>query len=89
MKTSWSDIQQIERYLLNQLDGEAHQVFEADLQVNTLLRMNVKVQRHMMQLLQYYHRRKLRRAVERTRNRIFADPAKAGFRQEITQLFKH
>jgi anti-sigma factor RsiW len=89
MKTSWNDIHWIERYLLDQLDEEERRTFEAGLRANPLLRLNVQAQKKMMQLLRYYHRRKLRREAERARHRLFEDPAKAGFRQEITQLFKH
>jgi len=89
MKTSWSDIQQIERYLLHQLDEKERQSFEAGLRVSPCLRVQVQVQQKMMQLLRYYHRRKLKREAERVRDRLFEDPAKAGFRQEIIQLFKH
>ena len=89
MKTSWSDIHQIERYLLRQLDEGEHRAFEAGLRADPLLRLNVQVQRKMMQLLRHYHRRKLKRAAERTRDHLFNDPAKAAFAQEITQLFKH
>jgi hypothetical protein len=89
MKTSWSDIQQIERYLMHQLDDDERHGFEAGMAGSALLRMNVRVQQQMMRLLHYYHRRKLKRAAERTRDRLFTDPAKASFRQEMTQLFKH
>lgn len=89
MKTSWSDIQRVERYLLGQLDEEERRTFEVALRANPLLRLNVQTQQKMMQLLRLYHRRKLRREAERARDRLFEDPAKAGFRQEMTQLFKH
>jgi len=89
MKTSWSDIQQIERYLLGQLDIEERQTFEAGLRANPVWRLNVQVQQKMMQLLRYYHRRKLKRHAERVRDHLFRDPAKDRFRQEIAQYFNH
>jgi len=89
MKTSWSDLQQIERYLLLQLEEDERQTFEAGLRTDPLLRLNVQVQQKMMQLLRFYHRRKLKREAERVRDRLFHDPAKATFTREMTQLFKN
>ena len=89
MKTSWSELQQIERYLLDQLDVEERQTFDIRLRTNPLWRVHVQIQQKMMQLLRHYHRRKLKREAGRVRDRLFEDPAKAGFRQEMTQLFKH
>jgi anti-sigma factor RsiW len=89
MKTSWNDVHRIEQYLLDQFDQEERQAFEASLRANPLLRLNVQIQQKMMQLLRYYHRRKLKREAERVRDHLFQDPARADFRQEMTQLFKH
>ena len=89
MKTSWSELQQIERYLVHGLEGDERQAFEAALGRSPMLRLHVRVQKKMMSLLRHYHRRKLKRSAERVRDRLFQETNKGAFSQEITQLFKN
>ena len=88
MRTSLNEIRQIEKYLLRQLSTEEALVFEARLLTNPVLKANAYLQQKVYQLLRIYHRKKLKEEVEAVHQRLFSDPEKADFQQNIIHLFK-
>jgi len=88
MKTSWNEIQLIEKYLLGHLSTDKKILFEQRMSDSPMLRVNVDVQRKVYDLLRLYNRWKIRADVERVHERVFTDPAKAPFTESILLLFK-
>lgn len=89
MRTSLNDIRQAEGYLQRALSPEESLVFEARLLTDPMLRIDLYVQRKVYALLRFYHRKKVKEEVEKVHQRLFHDPAKADFQQQIFSLFKH
>ena len=87
MRTSLNEIQQIERYIQQELPIEDTLVFDAKAIINPSLRRNLFLQKKIHELLRYYHRRKLKSEMEKIHHRVFHDPANATFRRNIIQLF--
>ena len=87
MRTSLSDIQQIEKYIHQELPIEEALVFETKAIISASLRRNVFWQKKIHELLRHYHRRKLRSEMEKIHHFVFHDPATASFRKNILQLF--
>ena len=87
MRTSLNDIQQIEKYIHQELSIEDALIFEAKAIVNPSLGRNIFWQKKIHELLRHYHRRKLRNEMEKVHHRVFHNPAHASFRESILQLF--
>ncbi|HEV8512635.1 MAG TPA: hypothetical protein VGQ59_05145 [Cyclobacteriaceae bacterium] len=87
MRTSLNEIQQIEKYLHQELPVEDTLVFEAKAIVNPSLGRNIFLQKKIHELLRFYHRRKIKNEIEKIHRRVFYDPANATFRKNILQFF--
>jgi hypothetical protein len=87
MKTS-NNTQRIEQYLNGKLTTEDALVFEANLLVDPLLRMNVFLQKRIYSLITLYGRKKIKAEIEQIENGLFQNPEKIIFQQHIHQLFK-
>jgi len=87
MRTSLNDIQQIEKYIHQELPVEDVLVFEAKAIISPSLVRNVFLQKKIHELLRHYHRRKLRSEMEEIHIVVFHDPSNTLFRKNILQLF--
>lgn len=87
MRTSLTDIKQAEAWLQGTLTPQDSLLFEARILTNPLLRANVALQKKVLALLRFYHRKKLKEELEAVHQRLFSDPAKADFQQQIHHLF--
>jgi hypothetical protein len=88
MKTSRNSVHQIEQYLNGELSAEDSLVFDANLLVDPLLRMNVFLQKKIYSVINLYARKKLKAEIEQVHNHLFENPEKIGFQDRIHQLFK-
>jgi len=88
MRTSWNNTQRIERYLLGNLSASDKLVFEFQLMLRPKLRKELYFQKKTYQLVQLYHRKKLKEELETLHQQIFDDPDKVVFQQAIYRLFK-
>lgn len=88
MRTSRNNTQRIERYLLGSLSVSDKLVFEAQLLLQPKLRMELYFQKKACQLVQLYHRKKLKEELEALHQELFDDPDKFVFQQKIHGLFK-
>lgn len=88
MKTSYSDIQETEKYLHGDLSPQAALLFEAKLLLNEDLRMNTSLQRIVYRLVTLYHRGKLRSEVEAIHQRYMKDPDNRSYVDSVLKLFK-
>jgi hypothetical protein len=88
MRTSLTEIQQTEKYLLGEMHPEDALVFEARILSNPLLKMNVFFQKKVHAVLRAYHRKKLKEEAESIHQQLFSDPGKNDFREMIFHCFK-
>jgi hypothetical protein len=88
MKTSQSDVNQIEAYLTGKMPPADRLVFKARLIINPLLRLNVAFQQKTYTLIKAYGRKKRKADFDLLHTKLFNDPEKAVFQQEVLQLFK-
>jgi hypothetical protein len=87
MRTSLNEIQAIEKYLLGKHDGGDSIVFEARLQINPQLRLNLHLQKKLLMLVKLFHRKKLKEEAEAVSVKIFSDPEKKEFQERVSQIF--
>jgi len=88
MMTSLNNTRLIEKYILGTLSSKDKLVFEARLLLNPMLRMDLHFQKKTYKLIKMYHREKLKDELETLNQRIFSDPDKIIFQQNIFKLFK-
>lgn len=87
MRTSLNDIKKAEDLLSGKLSAPEAVLMQARLLIDPVLRMNVEFQRRVYALITLYGRRKVKAEIEDVHDRIFQDPARAAYREEIAQLF--
>ena len=86
MKTSLTETQKIENYLLQRYSEDAP-VFEAQLILQPELREKVLWQQNTYSLIHEYSRRKLLNELELIHQKLFSDPKQENFRQKILRIF--
>lgn len=86
MRTSLSEIRIIEQYISGKLATEETLLVEAKLLINPILRLNEVIQRKIYSLVQAYHRKQLKKEINKIQNRLFSDPTKKAF---CTAVLKH
>lgn len=87
MKTSFSDIFYIEKFIKNELDAGQSVVFQARLLIDKELRCDTFFQRMVYRLIQLYHRKKIKAEIVNVHEKLFNDQTKSIFRENITKLF--
>jgi hypothetical protein len=87
MKTSLTDVSQTEKYLRHELSAEDSLVFQAQLLISHELRKDTFFHKIVHSMVGMYHRKKLKAEIEFVHQKLFNDPARANFRQEIMRLF--
>ena len=87
MRTSLNEIQQIEKYIHQELPKEDALLFEAKTIINPSMGRNVFLQKKIHELLKLYHRAKLKTEIEKVHHRIFHEPGNASFQKNILQFF--
>jgi hypothetical protein len=84
MKTSLTEIKQIDDHITGQLSDGDKLVFDARMILDPLLRFNINVQRKLYTLVKAYGRRSLRSEVTIVQDKLFQDTS---FRNEIHTIF--
>jgi hypothetical protein len=87
MKTSASDTEHIDRYLLQQLPVGDKLLFDARLMLCPELKDNVEWQRKVHHLVQLRGRQQLKAQIKGVEQLVFSQPEYSGFRQRIKSLF--
>ncbi|HTF21666.1 MAG TPA: hypothetical protein VK658_26485 [Chryseolinea sp.] len=88
MKTSWDDLELIERYLDGQLSIEEEAPFQGRLQTDAAFKVNVLAQSNVRLLIKKHHLVQLRRRAKVWHARLYNDPARRPLRLAIEALFK-
>lgn len=88
MRPSLTDIRQSEKYLRGSMEQDECALFEARLLTDQSLRANLHFLQKTFSLLRIYNRKQLKQEVAAVHERIFTDPSKAVFQQNIRRQFK-
>lgn len=87
MRTSLSEIKEIDAYLHSGLSIGNRLVFEARMLLNKKLRKNVALQRETYALIRLHHHATLKEHLRPLHRSLFHDPANADLKKEIVNLF--
>ncbi|WKN33769.1 hypothetical protein PZB74_10580 [Porifericola rhodea] len=87
MRTSLSEIRDIEDHLLGKNQPEALLLFVAKQQLNYKLKQKVELQKTVHELACAYGRKQLKTEIEAVHQELFSQSANRSFRQKILQLF--
>lgn len=87
MRTSLTEIQQTEAYLLHQTTQGERLLFEARLVIQPELRDNMHLQQETYRLVKQYGRKKIREEIEAVHRKLFSEPQHKSFREKIAALF--
>lgn len=88
MRTSLNEIKEVERFLTNKMIAEESLVFQARVITNPLLRLNVNLQSKLMEVVQLYHRRKLKRDLKSVHHELFTSNEKSDFQHLVQNIFR-
>ena len=88
MATSPNDIVETEKYLMGQLPAEDKLLFDAQLLIDPVLKLNTRVQERIYSLVQLYGRKRLKKEIISAQIKIFSDPEKGDFQNRIHSIFK-
>jgi hypothetical protein len=87
MRTSLTEIQHTEQFLLGKLDTAETLLFEAKMLTNDDLRTNTLVQRSILRLIRLFHRKQLSAQAAEAHNRLFSDPQQRALAEDIIRIF--
>lgn len=87
MKTSSTDIRQIEKYLTHQLSPGETLLFTARLVLNPALKQTLTLHQKTLTLIKAYTRNQQRRHLNNIHNQLFSNPEKTSFTHQIHQIF--
>lgn len=87
MKTSSTNSERIEAYLLGHTTANERLLFEAQLLVDAGLADELHWQEKTYQLVRNYARRQLKTEIDAVHATLFTAPEHAGFRQRLRAIF--
>lgn len=88
MKTSLTEIQRTENFLLGRLSAGETLLFRAQMLLDPQLRSDVSLHRAVHTAVRLYHRKKLKAEIALAGKRLFADPSRKDFKEEVMKNFK-
>ena len=88
MKTSLTNVQLIEDYLLGRASNEQRLLFEARLLLDSTLQGDVYWQRKVYSVVRQYGRQQFRDELERLHQQLFTAPQHRAFRDKIIAFFQ-
>ena len=89
MKTSWNEIQQVDNFLEGCMPPQERLIIEAKLILNPAFRASVHLQQQLHSLIKKYGRKKLKAETEFIHLKLFNNPDRKIFQDEIHQLFNN
>lgn len=87
MKTSWNDIELIERYLDGLLRGAELIAFQARLEKESALKADIRAQAEVRSLVRRHHILGMRTRAKHLHQLLYNDPARRQLRRAIEALF--
>ncbi len=89
MRTSLTEIEQIENLLFQKGDASDRLVLEARLMIDSKLRDKMTWQSKVYELITKYGRQKLRKEISLIEEELFNDPKHLSFQTRIKNIFKN
>ena len=89
MKTSWNEVELIERYLDHQLSNEEIATFKDRMETDASFKASARAQSYVRRLVKRYYLIQLRKQARILHSRLYNDPARRQMRQAIEALFKN
>lgn len=87
MRTSLNKIKEIERYIEGTMDQPEEVEFQASVQRDPILRLNVLLIKKVMAIVRVYHRKKIKMELEDVHQRLVNDPLKLSFNESVQRIF--
>jgi len=87
MRTSLTEMAQIESYLQGKLGIAATLLFEARMLLEPSLSASVQLQKNISEVVTLYGRKQLRKEIQIIDDKLFEAADKIDFRREIDQIF--
>jgi hypothetical protein len=87
MRTSLTEIRDIELYLLDELHPQDALVFEARILTNPDLKTNVGLQRKLYELLKIFQRKRIKADVLAIHSKLFLTSEKKSFQDRVRRIF--
>lgn len=88
MKTSWNELEVIERYLDDRLSADEVAALESRMKTDAAFKANVQAQTCVRRLVKRHYLIQLRKQAIIIHSRLHNDPARRHLRQAIEALFK-
>lgn len=88
MRTSLSEIAQIDKYISGKLKYGEKLLFEANQLVDPELSNNIRLQHAVLYLVRLFGRARLKEEIQVVGHHLFHSPEKKDFREEINEIFK-
>ena len=82
-----NNIRDIEEYLGGRMELKETIRFETRLLREPVLRINLYLQKKILEFVQMYHRKKLKEEIQEIHQRLFNDPEKVAFHKSVTRHF--
>lgn len=89
MRTSLSEIKHIEDFLAGRLSPQEMLLMRAKLLLDPSLRQNVSMLKATYTAVQMYGRRKMKSQLTIIHQKLFTDPGKQNYREQIFKLFSN
>lgn len=83
-----STTEQIERYLFGELNTGARLLFEAKLIIDPVLKRQMRCQQKLYAVIRQSGRRALKLEVDQIHQRVFNNPEKKSFHQQVFKFFQ-
>lgn len=88
MRTSLSEIKEIEKHLLLTDTPENQLVFQGRLLLEPTLKENTAIQKTIYDLVQAYGQRELKKEIQKVQTELFTDPSCQWFQNVVSKIFK-
>lgn len=87
MRTSLNEIKKTEDFLSGAMSPEDTLLFRARLLLDPDLQQNTSLLERCYSIIRWHGRKELRKQIESVHDRVFTDPHRTTFRQNIEALF--
>lgn len=87
MRASLNKLKETEDFITGSMKSQDMLLFRAKLLLDSLLKMNVLLQKKTYSIIKYHGRKKVMKEIEQIQQKIFSDPFRTNFQREIDQLF--
>ena len=88
MKTSLNNMEETEDFLSGRLSADESLHFKLRMLLDPVWRKNVAFQQKTYSIIHAYARKKMKEEIQAVHDKIFSDPHRAAYHQQVWELFK-